>query len=80
MALNIKGTIKKHGLTVQEVADKMKITRIGLSKHINGNPSVDVLERIATAIGCDVSELFDPVGNTKIVCPHCGKEIHIKIE
>ena len=80
MALNIKKTIKDRGLEVREVAHRMGITPTGLSQHINGNPSVEVLERIAKAIGCDVSELFDPVGNTKIVCPHCGKEIHIKVE
>lgn len=79
MALNIKKVIKDRGLTVQEVADKMNITRIGLSQHINGNPSVEVLERIAKAIGCDISELFEPV-STRFVCPHCGKEIHIKVE
>ena len=79
MALNIKKVIKDRGLTVQEVADKMNITRVGLSQHINGNPSVEVLERIAKAIGCDISELFEPVC-TRVVCPHCGKEIHIKVE
>lgn len=79
MALNIKKVIKDRGLTVQEVADNMGITRIGLSQHINGNPSVEVLERIAKAIGCDISELFEPV-STRITCPHCGKEIHVKIE
>ena len=79
MALNIKKVIKDKGLTIQEVANRMNITRIGLSQHINGNPSVEVLERIAKAIGCDISELFEPVG-TRIVCPHCGKEIKISVE
>ena len=79
MALNIKKTIKDRGLTINEVAERMGITRVGLSKHISGNPSVDVLERIANAIGCDISELFEPIG-TRIVCPHCGKPINIKVE
>ena len=39
----------------------MGITPTGLSQHINGNPTVGVLERIAGAIGCDISELFDSV-------------------
>ncbi|WP_307995330.1 helix-turn-helix transcriptional regulator [uncultured Bacteroides sp.] len=82
MSLNIKRAIKEHGLEVREVAKRMEITPTGLSQHINGNPSVEVLERIASAIGCDISELFDqPKNNTTgIACPHCGKNIKIKIE
>ena len=49
-AMDIKRTIKANGLTVKEVAEKMGITPVGLSQHINGNPSVEVLERIAAAI------------------------------
>lgn len=36
----------------------MGITPVGLSQHINGNPSVEVLERIAAAIGCNVGDFF----------------------
>lgn len=56
--MDIKKVIKAKGLTAKDVADKMGITPIGLSQHINGNPSVKVLERIADAIGCEVSEFF----------------------
>lgn len=82
MALNIKKAIKSRGLEVKEIAARMGITPIGLSQHINGNPSVEVLQRIANAIGCDVSELFDaPSRNEGIItCPHCGKPITIKAE
>lgn len=79
MALDIKRVIKSKGLTVQEVADNMGITRIGLSQHINGNPSVDVLERIAKAIGCDVADFFEKRQEPTFVCPHCGRELHINI-
>ncbi len=57
--MNIKRVIKARGLTVKTVADRMGIAREGLSNHINGNPSVQILERIAAAIGCSVSEFFD---------------------
>ncbi len=79
MALIIKKVIKNRGLEVQDVAKRMGITPTGLSQHINGNPSVEVLERIAKAIGCDVVELFEP-REPRFICPHCGKEIHIKVE
>ena len=59
MALRIKQVIKEQGTTVQELADKMGISRVGLSQHINGNPSVEVLERIASALNVQVSDLFE---------------------
>lgn len=84
MSLNIKKAIKEHGLEVREVARKMNITPTGLSQHINGNPSIEVLERIAKAIGCDIADLFDKPDKSTflIICPHCQKriEIHIKEE
>lgn len=77
MGLNIKKAIAEKQLTSKEVAEKMGISAVGLSQHINGNPSVEVLNRIARAIECDVSELFDKIDNTT-VCPHCGGKIDIK--
>lgn len=74
--MNIKKLIKAKGLTSKEVADRMGITTVGLSQHINGNPSVQVLERIAEAIGCEVGDFFEK----SATCPHCGKKINIKIE
>ncbi|WP_455586702.1 helix-turn-helix domain-containing protein [Bacteroides sp.] len=60
----------------------MGITRVGLSQHINGNPSVEVLERIASALDVPVTELFEHPKNNSIslTCPHCGKNINIKAE
>lgn len=82
MGLNIKKAIKEHGLEVREVAKRMNITPTGLSQHINGNPSIEVLERIASAIECDISELFEkPQSDTiSITCPHCKKQIEIDIK
>lgn len=82
MGLNIKKTIKDHGLEVREVAKRMDISPTGLSQHINGNPSVEVLQRIADAIGCDVSELFEQPKSdiASLTCPHCGKGIEIGVK
>lgn len=59
MGLNIKKAIKARGLEVREIAMRLGITPTGLSQHINGNPSVETLQKIANAIGCDIVELFD---------------------
>ena len=66
MALRIKDIIKQKRITVQDLADKMGISRVGLSQHINGNPSVEVLERIATALEVEVWELFDRNSDTEL--------------
>lgn len=75
--MDIKRMIKAKGLTVKEVAERMGIAREGLSNHINGNPSVQVLERIAAAIGCDVRDFFEGSANT-ITCPKCGIVLEVK--
>ena len=59
MGLRIKEVIKEKGMTVQTLADKMGIIRVGLSNHINGNPSVAVLEKIAAALEVPIQELFE---------------------
>lgn len=61
MPLRIKEIIKEKGTSVQALAEKMGINRVGLSNHINGNPSVEVLERIAKALDIELWELFTPV-------------------
>lgn len=80
--LMIKDAMKRYGTSVNEVADKMGISRVTLSTHINGNPSTEVLLRIADAIGCPVTELFEQPkkDNLSLTCPHCGKGINIKVE
>jgi transcriptional regulator with XRE-family HTH domain len=77
--LAIKDAIKKYGTSVNEVAERMGITRITLSTHINGNPSVEVLLRIADAIGCDITELFaSHTEGNQIICPKCGARFELK--
>ena len=82
MSLRIKEVIKEKGLSVQELADRMGISRVGLSQHINGNPSVEVVGRIAEALEVEMWELFkskseiveeitEETKNT-IRCPKCG--------
>lgn len=80
--LMIKDAMKRNGTSVNEVADKMGISRVTLSTHINGNPSTEVLLRIADAIGCPVTELFERPKKDRLsfTCPHCGKDINLKVE
>lgn len=80
--LKIKEAIKEHGTSINEVAEKMGISRFTLSTHVNGNPSTEILLRIADAIGCPITELFEQPkkDGLSFTCPHCGKNINIKVE
>lgn len=82
MELRIKDVIKEKRLTITELADKMNINRVNLSSMINGNPTVETLNKIATALNVPVTELFEQPKSdtTQITCPHCGKNINIKVD
>ena len=58
MKLSVKEICKKKGLTIQDLADKMEMKRESISRAINGNPTLDTLERIASALEVDITELF----------------------
>ncbi len=82
MELRIKEVIKERGLTITELADRMGINRVNLSNMVNGNPTVETLNKIADALGVQVTELFEhPKSDTaSLTCPHCGKGINIKVD
>lgn len=75
--LRIKEIIKAKGITAKELAAKIGISEGALSLAINGNPTVETLEKIASALGVEVSELFAAPKEGVITCPHCGKEIKL---
>ena len=84
MELRIKEVIKEKKFTVVALASAIGITQPNMSNIVNGKstPSLETLEKIATALSVNITELFDqPKNNTTgIACPHCGKNINIKIE
>lgn len=60
MKLSVKELCKEKGLTIQDLADKMEMKRESLSRAINGNPTLETLEKIANALEVDITELFEP--------------------
>ena len=72
MELRVKELCKEKGLQMQELADKLGITRITLTRNISGNPTISTLENIAAALGVSVPELFAPQPTNTITCPKCG--------
>ncbi|NDV93482.1 XRE family transcriptional regulator [Dysgonomonas sp. 521] len=58
MSLRIKEVLKEKGYTIQSLSEVMGVNRVSLTNSINGNPTVETLEKIASTIGVDISELF----------------------
>ena len=56
--LNIKKIIKNKGYSVSSLAEKIGMKQVSLSRIINGNPTVETLNKIATALDVDVREFF----------------------
>lgn len=70
--------LKERGMTQTDLAAQIGISRVGLSKAINGNTTITTLRKIAAALGVTVQELFAPQPTNTITCPHCGKPIRIE--
>ena len=78
----IKEICKERNLTQKELAEKIGISAVGLAKALAGNTTVGTLDKIASALGVSVAELFEApkVDGTTITCPHCGKPIHLHVD
>lgn len=84
MEHRIKELIKSKGYTQQEFADKLGMSRIGLTQLVNGKPSYPTLEKIAKALDVEMWELFatkeDIMNGDKntITCPVCQSKFELK--
>lgn len=78
----IKEICKERNLTQKELAGKIGISAVGLAKALAGNTTVGTLDKIASALGVSVAELFEApkTDGTAITCPHCGKPIALQIK
>lgn len=70
--------LKSKGITQKDLAEKIGISRVGLSKAINGNTTITTLRRIAAALEVSVPELFTPQPSNTITCPKCGTVLEVK--
>jgi len=58
MMLRIKEALKAKGMTQVDFAKTMNMSVVGLNKIINGNPTVESLQKIAEVLNVEVKELF----------------------
>lgn len=76
--LQLKDLLRRKGMTAKELAVKIGISEGALSKSLSGNPTLERIEQIASALGVSVPELFAPQPTNTITCPHRGKLIKIE--
>lgn len=81
MESRIKELLKERGITISNLAEQIGTTQTSLSRALgeNGNPTYETLSKIATVLNIDMSELFKSSG-VSLTCPHCGKDINLKVE
>ena len=75
--LHIKETLKQRGLKQNDLAERLGINRVSLSRLLSdkNDMRISTIKKIADAIGGDVAEFFMTAEKEKhntITCPHCG--------
>ena len=58
--LRIKEVIKEKGITLKELANKLGVSNVAISRVVNGNTTIKTLRDIAAVLDCDVRELIAP--------------------
>ena len=74
MDLRIKDICREQGIMLKDLAKQLGLTEVGLSKSINGNPTIGRLEEIANALGVPVTELFDKSSDEVVGAVRIGKD------
>ena len=54
----VKLLCRKQGITMRQLAEKMKIAPESLSRAINGNPQLSTIQSIAKSLNVEVADLF----------------------
>lgn len=62
--LRLKEVLKEKGITLKDLAAMLGITNVALSRIVNGNPTIETLRKIATALNVDIRDLFNSTANT----------------
>ena len=83
----IKDILKEKKITMNELAEKIGISRVTLSSQINGTANVASYEKIAEALEVPMWQLFasknDVIGEVEgnfVRCPKCGHEFEIEVK
>lgn len=71
--MNIDHILKREKISKVDLAKRMDVSREYLYRILDGNPTLETLEKLAKALGVPVRDLF-PEEENSITCPNCGKK------
>lgn len=72
----VKELCAERGITIKQLAEKMKIAPESLSRAINGNPQLSTIRKIAEALGVSVIDLFDRSEDELLAIVVCAGVTH----
>lgn len=77
--LRIKEICKEKEIAINELADKVGMSRVSISNMIAGrqSPPLSTLEKIADVLNVELIELFAPKESDMIICPKCGSKFQL---
>lgn len=84
--MRFKEVLEKYGITQTELAERLGINRVSVSRLFSEKNDMrsSTVIKIAAAIGCSVGELYDDFNkeddSNTIVCPKCGAKFESKDE
>lgn len=76
--LRIKEVLSEKGYTQKKLSELTGIAEISLSRSINGNPTFETLQKIASALNVPITDLFERPKQNIITCPKCGTQLELK--
>lgn len=75
--MNIEHILKREKISKVDLAKRMDVSREYLYRVLDGNPTLETLEKLAKALDVPVRDLF-PEEENSITCPNCGKKFKME--
>lgn len=82
--MRFKEVLEKYGITQTELAERLGINRVSVSRLFSEKNDMrsSTIIKIAEAIGCSAGELYDDFckvdDSNCITCPKCGAKFELK--
>ena len=65
LADNVRRLCKEQGKQMKDLASDMGIDPASLTRALNGNPRLDTVQKIATALDVSMKSLFEPLDDVE---------------